>query len=288
MRSRAVAEIGLATGDEIAAFARRRTHDEASRRLYAELAAAAPAGVLVARDEGTAVGIVIPHALEDEWFLADLYVEPSFRTAGVGWRLLSQALHDAGDVARSGLIEAGELGSAAFFMRRGVMLQTPVLEVAGPLPHPNEIARMAAGTYRFETQPLDPVAHRPALAQLDREIRGSARPFDHRVFAAEGTGTVFLREGEVAGYGYVWPSGRVGPLAAAAPTYLVQFFGFLLAALHATYGASWCAALVPGTNVRIMRACMQAGLSIGQMRILASDAPPSDLTRYVGFHVLNW
>ena len=279
-----MAEYAIAGSDEVAYFAGRRCRDEHGRRLYAELAQAAPTGTLVAKDEGTPVGIIIPHALEDEWFLSDLFVEPSFRTAGIGWELLSQALREAGEVARAGLIDVGEIGGAAFFMRRGVMLQTPILEVSGALPHPNELARMAAGNYRFETEPIDPVAHRSALAQLDREVRGSARPYDHRSFAAEAAGTVFLRDGEIAGYGYVWPSGRVGPLVAAAPTYLVQFFGYLLAAMHGRYGATWCAALVPGTNVRIMRACMRAGLAIGAMRIFATDAPPGDLSRYVGFH----
>jgi len=60
------------------------------------LAHVAPNGVFVAKDEGTPIGIAIPHALEDEWFLSEIYVEPSFQKRGVGWQLLTEAAKEAG------------------------------------------------------------------------------------------------------------------------------------------------------------------------------------------------
>src|SRR5579884_607502 len=146
-----------ATADDVDYFARRRRHDEHSRKLYVDLAHVAPNGAFVAKDEGTPVGIAIPHALEDEWFLSELFVEPSFQTQGVGWELLQEAAREAGDATRSGLRDPSELGGIAFFLRRGVSLQTPVIEISGAIPHENELARMAAGEYRFRTEPLDPV-----------------------------------------------------------------------------------------------------------------------------------
>lgn len=275
-----------ATADDVAHFARRRWHDEYSRKLYVDLAHVAPNGAFVAKDEGTPIGIAIPHALEDEWFLSEIYVEPSFQMHGIGWQLLSEAAKDAGDVTRSGLLEPNELGGIAFFLRRGVGLQTPVAEVAGPIPHENELARMAAGEYRFRTEPLDPVAHRGALGQLDREVRGTARPLDHLYFSEQGRGFIFAREEEITGYAYVWPSGRIGPMVVASPAYAVQFLAFTLATLRQAYGASWCTMLVPGTNVRIMRAAMKAGLTIEAVRLFASDGAMLDLSRYVAFHQL--
>lgn len=275
-----------ATADDIAHFARRRWQDEHSRKLYVDLAHVAPRGAFVARDEGTPVGVAIPHALEDEWFLSEIFVEPSFQKHGVGWQLLTEAAKDAGDVTRSGLLQPDELGGIAFFLRRGVAVQTPVLSMSGAIPHENELARMAAGEYRFGTEPLDPVAHRTALGQLDREVRGSARPLDHLYFSENGRGIVFTHERELAGYAYVWPSGRIGPLVAASPVYLVQILSFALAALHRTFGATWCTMLVPGNNVRITRAAMRAGLTIEGVRLFASDGAMLDLSRYVGFHQL--
>lgn len=278
--------IAPASADDVAYFARRRWQDEHSRKLYGDLAHVAPNGVFVAKDEGTPIGIAIPHALEDEWFLSEIFVEPSFQTHGIGWQLLTEAAKDAGDVTRSGLLEPAELGGIAFFLRRGVALHTPVAEVSGPIPHENELARMAAGEYRFRTEPLDPVAHRGALGQLDREVRGSARPLDHLYFSENGRGFIFARDEEITGYAYVWPSGRIGPMVVASTAYAVQFLAFALASVRQTFGASWCTMLVPGTNVRVMRAAMKAGLTINAMRLFASDGGLFDLSRYVAFHQL--
>jgi GNAT superfamily N-acetyltransferase len=278
--------IAQATAEDVDRFARRRWRDEHARKLYVDLAHVAPNGAFVARDEGTPIGIAIPHALQDEWFLSEIFVEPSFQKHGIGWQLLQEAAKEAGDVTRSGLLEPDQLGGIAFFMRRGVSLQTPVVEICGTIPHENELARMAAGEYRFVTEPLEPVHHRAALAELDREVRGSARPLDHLYFAENGRGFIFLRDNELAGYAYAWPSGRIGPMVAASQTYLVQLLAFMLAALRQTFDASWCTMLVPGNNIRITRAAMRAGLNIEAVRLFASDGGTYDLSRYVGFHQL--
>ncbi len=282
----AEALIVAASAEDVEYFARRRYRDEQGRKLYVDLARVAPNGAFVAKDEGTPIGIAVPHALDDEWFLSEIFVEPSFQKNGIGWQLLTEAAKEAGDVTRSGLLEPNELGGIAFFLRRGVALQTPVAEICGTIPHENELARMAAGEYRFHTEPLDPVAHRGALGQLDREVRGSARPLDHLYFSEHARGFIFARDEEITGYAYVWPSGRVGPMAAASQAYSVQFFAFALAALRQTFGASWCTMLVPGTNIRVTRAAMRAGLTIEAVRLFASDGGVLDLSRYVGFHQL--
>ncbi|MFN2449872.1 MAG: GNAT family N-acetyltransferase [Candidatus Baltobacteraceae bacterium] len=275
-----------AGADEIAYFARRRLHDEHGRTLYLDLAQMTPDGVYVAKDEGTPVGIVVAHALEDEWYVCDLFVEPSFRKQGTGWNLLSEAAADAGDAARSGVLEPAELGGIALCLQRGAALQMPLLQISGPIPHENELARMAAGEYRFQAEPLDPTGYRAALAQLDRDIRGSARPFDHAYFSQKGRGFIFVRESEIAGYAYVWPSGRIGPLAASSQAYLVQLLAFALASVRQVFDAEWCTLLVPGTNSRLTRAAMRAGLKVDQVKIFASDGGAHDLSRYVAFHAL--
>ena len=278
--------VGAASLDDVAYFARRRYPDDEGRRLYAALAETAPSGAYVARDEGTPVGIAVAHALEDEWFLSDLFVEPSFRTSGTGWELLRELTREAGDVTRSGLVDPSETGGLAFFLRRGVALQTPVVTVSGSIPKEEELARMAAGDYRFATAQIDPAAQRTALASLDRDVRGSARPYDHRYFADNATGVAFEINGEFVGYAYVWPSGRIGPMVTSSAAYAVQMFAFALMLLVRTYGASWCRVMIPGTNVRVVRAAMRAGLTIESSQIFASDGPLLDLSRYVGYHPL--
>ncbi len=279
-------QIVAAKEAEIRTLAARRWPDEQSRQLYINLAQSAPAGCWVARDVADPVGIAFAHELETEWFVSDLFVEPSFRNAGLGWKLMRQATAESGDASLAGMIEADNVGSLAFFLRRGMGLHVPVLRVSGEIPREEELVQMAAGDYRFATVPIDPHAHKFAIDALDREVRGTARPQDHVAFAQLATGTAFVLNDEIVGYTYVWPDGRIGPLVAASGAYLMQFLGFALMSLRRTYGASWCLALVPGSNVRIMRAAVRMGLTLDQVRIFATDQPQIDLSRYVGFHAL--
>jgi GNAT superfamily N-acetyltransferase len=280
-------QIVAAKESDVRVMAARRWPDDASRQLYINLAEAAPRSAWVARDaDDTPVGIAFAHALETEWFVSELFVEPSFRGARLGWKLLRSATDDSGDVSLGGLAEGDDMGSLAFFLRRGMGLQVPVLSVAGEIPREDELAQMAAGDYRFNAIPLDAHAHKDAIDSLDREVRGTARLDDHEGFAQLATGTSFLLNDELVGYAYVWPDGRIGPMVAASTAYLIQFFGFALMSLRRSYGASWCTALVPGSNVRILRNAVRIGMSLDQVRIFTTDQPQIDLSRYVGFHAL--
>jgi GNAT superfamily N-acetyltransferase len=278
--------VNIAKEADVRELAARRFPDEASRRLYISLAESAPRGAWVARDDATPVGIAFAHELESEWFVSDLYVEPSFRNMGLGWKLLRQATSEPGEVSLAGMIDAQDIGSLAFFLRRGMGLHVPVLRVNGEIPREDDLLQMAAGDYRFQTTALDPHAHGAAIDALDREVRGTARPIDHEGFSQLASGTSFFINNELVGYAYVWPDGRIGPLAAASAAYLEQLFAFALTALGRTYGASWCMALVPGTNVRVMRAAVRVGLQLDEVRIFATDQPQFDLSRYIGFHPL--
>jgi GNAT superfamily N-acetyltransferase len=280
-------QIVAAKEADIRAMATRRWPDEASRQLYINLAEAAPRSAWVARDaDDTPVGIAFAHELETEWFVSELFVEPSFRGARLGWKLLRSATEDSGDVSLAGLAETEDVASLVFFLRRGMGLQVPVLRITGEIPREDELAQMVAGDYRFNAIPLDAHAHKDAIDSLDREVRGTARLTDHEGFAQLATGTSFLLNDELVGYTYVWPDGRIGPMVAASTAYLVQFLGYALMSLRRTYGASWCMALVPGSNVRILRNAVRIGMTVDQVRMFATDQPQIDLTRYVGFHAL--
>jgi GNAT superfamily N-acetyltransferase len=278
--------IARANEDDVAEIARRRWRDSETRRLYLYLASVAPNGTSVARDEGTVIGIAVAHQLETEWYLSDLFVEPSFRGQGLGSRLLAEAARDAGDVTRSGFLDPANRGGIAFFARRGVAARAPILRIAGPIPKEERLAALAASEHRFETAQLDPVRHRSALDALDRETRGSARHGDHAYFSANAVGSAFSINGELVGYVYVWPDGTIGPLASASPAYVVAFFAFGMIALARTHRATWCSALVPATNVRVARAALEVGLKIDAVRLFARDSDEMDMSRYVGYHSL--
>jgi hypothetical protein len=86
-------------------------------------------------------------------------------------------------------------------------------------------------------------------------------------------------------YAYVWPDGRIGPCAVASGAYARQIFAYCLLSLQRAYGASWCALMVPASNLRVTRTALRAGLRIDETFAIARDSR-SELDRYVGFHKL--
>ncbi len=276
--------IGVAGGDEVRSIQRRRNCDDAAIRL--SLTSAERGTVWVARDGSEGVGIAVAHDSEGERYVGDLFVEASYRRTGVGGALLAEAFSDAGDRSRAMHVDPADAASLVLGLRHRMLLREPILRLAGAIPREEELAKMAAGDYRFEVDAIDPVSHGFGLRGLDVQTRGTTRDVDHDEFARSATGHAFFLRGEFIGYGYVWPDGRIGPLACASHAYLVQIFAYALLSLARTYGASWCTALIPGSNVRIARAALRAGLTIEGVSLLAADAFQGDLSTYVGYHAL--
>jgi len=277
-----VSEIAIARGsvDDVRAIQVRRALDDAWVRSSLESAEAGTAWI--AHDQGERVGVAIARAFGEELFVGDLYVEPSFRGQGVGSKLLRETFSETGDLARSMLVDPADAASLGLAMQNGLGLQTPVLRLAGAIPREEDLARMAAGDYRFAVDAIDPLAHAYALNELDRDTRGTSRPREHGEFARDATGNLFLLNGEAVAYAYVWPDGRIGPIACSSRAYSLQLFAFALVTIQRAYGASWCTMWIPGSNVRVLRAALRAGLRIEETLAMASDAAAGDLSRYVG------
>jgi hypothetical protein len=145
---------------------------------------------------------------------------------------------------------------------------------------------MAAGDYRFSVEPIDLAAHEYALDGLDRETRGTVRSGDHRFFTQHADGHVFSVNGEIVAYAYAWPDGRIGPVASTSAAYQVQVLAFALVTLQRRHQASWCSLLVPGSNIRIARAVLRAGLRIQQGDELVANSLSGNISSYVGYHTL--
>jgi len=274
-----------ASDDELSYFAARRWADESGRRLYLHVAQQSKHGAWIARDEGTPIGIAFAHANDDELYLSELFVEASFRGAGLGAALLAAALGE-GEEALCALLDPLDYAAASLAVRRGVSLQEPILRIAGRIPSEEALSALAFGAYRFRAVPIDPRRDRYALAALDREARGCERAGDHELFASVATGRAIFLDDECVAYAYVWPDGRVGPLAVGSGAYAAQIFAFALMTSAAQYGATWCTAWVPGRNLRVLNAARSIGLRIDMLRLFAGRMPAAELARYVAYHPL--
>jgi GNAT superfamily N-acetyltransferase len=259
----------------------RRDVDDITMRLSLESAERGTAWV--ARDDQEVVGIAVAHDWDDERHIGDLFVERSYRGHGVGAALVEAAFAEV-DLGRTALVAARDPAALALPLRFGMALREPVLRFAGAIPNEEMLAKMASGDYRFTVDTIEPSAHRFALDELDRLTLGTSRPADHTAFAPASCGNAFFVGGECVGYAYVWPDGHIGPLACASEAYLVQVFAYSLVTLTRSYGASWCTVLVPGSNRRIARTALRAGLRVNKTFTFASDSPAGDRQMYVGYH----
>ena len=254
--------------------------------MHLSLASAERGTVWVARDQSEVVGIIVAHDSEDERYVGDVFVEPSYREQGIGATLVETALGDGQDRARTMLVDPRDPASLVLALRYRMAVRGAIVRFAGAIPREEELAKMAAGEYRFQVEAIDPVAHALALSELDRQTRGTARHIDHERFALSAAGQVFFLSGECVGYAYVWPDGRVGPLACASEAYLVQIFAYALVTLQRNHSASWCTLLISGSNRRIARAALRAGLRIQESFLLAADSLAGSMATYVGYHQL--
>lgn len=273
--------ISEATPDDVGAYGVRRFPDSFSRELFAGGFSAMSCRAWVARDDGTPIGIAVARDLDTERFVADVYVEPSFRGEGLGGKLFDAATADADDRSIAATCGCDDAAALALLAKRGLALRETIARVSGEIPKDDDLLALAAGDYRFGTQRLDPETHSAATAQLDRETRGTARGEEHRYLSGLAVGMLFSIDDEAVGYAYLWPSGQIGPVAVASGAYLAQIYAFAMAALRREYGATWCTAAIPATNLRALRTALRAGLRLERTFALAGDAPPASLDRYI-------
>lgn len=273
-------EIVRADDDALRDVLVRRQLPEADIRWSLQLAR--NHGAIVARDAYEPIGYALVLDGEEERCVAELFVEPSYRLQGVGRRLLTQAFADAGDASRAMIFDAGDRAATALALQHRLTPADPLAIVAGAVPAEEAVLQLAAGGERFDVEPIEVRAHAGILAELDRETRGAGRAF----LGAE-SGVLFFLKGECVGYAFVAADGGIGPVASAATTYLPAMFAYALVALRRSFGATWCRAVVPARGSRLLRAALWAGLRIERLLLLAREATPPELDRYVAAHRLT-
>ncbi|HVQ22816.1 MAG TPA: GNAT family N-acetyltransferase, partial [Candidatus Saccharimonadia bacterium] len=210
-------------------------------RLYARLVASHPAGSAVAEFDGRIIGFGIAVEREGSWFLGFLFVEPAWQAEGVGRRILERILPASGVdawLAGGGSLatcaEAIQLTSTGLYTSLGMrprdpiymLVGTPRSEMLGPLSPsieglPFELLESTSGAAWLDDE----------LAPLDLAAVGHRRPIDHRDDRTEGRQGVLFRDrgdGRALGYGYVQPSGRIGPAYVIEPELLEGIIGDLI------------------------------------------------------------
>ena len=252
---------------------------------------------------------------ESTWYLALLFVRPQAQASGLGRKLLlrtfprgpmdppdpeggAAVLDGAAAAPGHGATGGGATGAGSGLMATcvdsiqpistglyagyGMVPRVPLFTAIGR-PRPGSLPALPRDVVAtgFEALPATyPLAG--TLAGLDRATLGFERPQDHRFWAREGRRGVLFRRagaGDVLGYGYAQPSGRLGPVALLDETLYPGVLGTLVAR-ESPPGPYL--ALVPGVNHRAIVALLHAGFRFeGFPGIVGSTRPWEGLARYL-------
>ena len=223
-------------------------------------------GLVVVADDPEPVGFAAAVLRDDAWFLSQLWVLPDHHRAGIGATLLDEALAYGRGASTFATMSSPHPAAQLLYLRASMFPEWVSMEMSredGTRPQrPDGVRDLVDEDQRW-------------IDDLDREVRGTARPEDHEFWRSEdGMAMALERPGGAAGYVYVWPDGKVGPGAvrdvADTPT-------LVTAARHA--GATTFP--VPSANRRALGELVRLGYRpTGATTTFMSSRPLGDGSRY--------
>ncbi|MEO6207563.1 MAG: GNAT family N-acetyltransferase, partial [Candidatus Limnocylindrales bacterium] len=172
-----------------------------------------------AKDPGRVVAFGSATVRGSTWFLGMLFVLPEFQAGGVGRTLLEQLLPPVEQRGRDGLT----LGTAtdslqpisnALYSQYGLVPRLPVFQFVGRPERTDHLPHLPDGVAGTEWSTDGDTTLAGDVGRLDVETLGAAHPEDHAFLAAERRRRFVYWSGanEAVGYGYIAPSGRIGPI----------------------------------------------------------------------------
>lgn len=230
--------------------------------------------VFVAEDDEP-VGFSAAVVREGVWFLSQLWVLPGRQGTGIGSTLLDEALSWGHGASSFSVIASPHPGAQTLYLRRSMFPLWVQLDLAGDA---GDVGELPEG---FE--PLSQ-EDQPWLDEIDRDVRGMARPVDHAFWRESATGVGLRREGRPLGYVYVWPPGgwsskpttKIGPGGALDSRDIPNL---LAAARHLAHGPVTVA--VPSTNWSALNELVRLGFRFSVANtFMASRALPNG-SRYL-------
>lgn len=243
-----------------------------------------PEGCWVAEDGTTIVGFTISWVRDDFWFLACLFVAPSLQAQGVGRALIERALAHGGHAAanRALITFAYNPVSIALYVRYAMYPREPLCGLEGPA-EALRARELAAERLQYERLPPD-ARNAGVLGRLDHAVLGIDRTRHHKFLLSAPGSTCYVFEpaGTPSGYAYIWPTGRVGPLAALSPS---SFEGVMRTALALASAppTERVSVLLAGSNAPALAWAVRQGMRITLPLLLMATKPFGQLEAY-GFH----
>ena len=231
-----------------------------------------PRAFWVAEDHSRVVGYTFSFLRGSLWFLADLFILPSYQGRGVGRNLIRRTLASwkGRRIGNRALItHAYNPSSVSLYMRFG-MYPREVLYFASA-PKSTLLRKVTPHIPRAEVEEATNLEDaRNLLEQIDRKVLGFSLGWHHDFyFEQKAHCFIFKKYRRPVGYAYVRNSGRVGPVAVTASSFLGP--AMRTAVTLATEGENKEAAIVyPGSNEEAVANSIKFGFRITQPMLYLS------------------
>jgi GNAT superfamily N-acetyltransferase len=241
---------------------------------YRHLLATDAASSIVADDHGRPVAFGIVMVRDGDAFLSFLFVMPAWQGRGLGRAVLEACLAGAGETVRlSTCAEADQLVSTGLYASLGMAPREPIYLLRGEL----IVSSLPALPTGVSARPVEAAR----VANLDLELLGYRRPADHAFWSGGERRGWMLEDaaGQLLGYGYAHPSGRIGPVAAARPEHLPVLLGHLGRAVPVIEGHQ---VVTPGAASAALLPLLAGGLRLdGTPAVYCAERPGPRLDRYL-------
>lgn len=223
-------------------------------------------GAMFVAEDPEPIGFSAAVVRDGVWFLSQLWVLPQHHGRGAGAALLDEALAWGRGASAFTVIASPHPAAQVLYLRASMYPLWTQLELTGKIAS----SEMPEGFGTLEE------ADQPWVDELDREVRGIARPQDHVLWRANAEGLALRREGQPVGYAYVWPDGKIGPGAVKDPTDTPS----VIAAARSRAEGSMTVA-VPSTNWTALRELTREGFVPSGSNTFMSSRPLPDASRYL-------
>lgn len=223
-------------------------------------------GAIFVAEDPDPIGFSAAVVRDDVWFLSQLWVLPDHHGRGAGGALLDEALAWGRGASTFTVIASPHPAAQILYLRASMYPLWSQIEATG---------KSSAGSMPAGVDDLK-VGDQPWVDEVDREVRGIARPEDHGLWRKMAGGLALRREGRPAGYVYVWPDGKVGPGAVRDPADMPA----ILAAAGYRAGGTMSLA-VPATNWTALRELVRDGFQLAGSNTFMASRPLPDASRYL-------
>jgi hypothetical protein len=224
--------------------------------------------MVVVAEDPEPVGFAAAVVRDGVWFLSQLWVLPEHHRGGIGSALLDETLSFGRGASAFCTVSSPHPAAQLLYLRASMFPLWTQIEMGGgedDRPGSPDGVRNLTGT---DQRWVD---------DLDREVRGMARPEDHEFWRGQpGMALALERDGAPAGYIYVWPDGKVGPGAVRDAADVAVA---IRAARHAARGPAIFP--VPSTNWCALGELVRLGFApVGAANTFMASRAVADGSRY--------